>query len=643
MTMRPAVYCTFASILFAGLCCALTARAEDPVQGNALLKTDILGVFAHPDDETGMASTLAHYALGEGKTILHAYCTRGEGGGNMVGTHYGPSLGIMRELELRDCLTQLGVRHWYFLGQLDFAYTESIWATLNRWDKEGALEQLVRIIRNHRPEIVLTMNPAPRPGQHGHHQAAGVLATEAVRLAADPEAFPLQIQREGIDVWQVRKLYYGGAMGNHQAQIESTAVVRDGLTAGQIAGQALSHHRSQGFGRMRGAAWLQLPRTFSLVHSVVPFLAEESDLFRGLDFSPDHLTPGLVQPPASDTADGDDVSIRFVTRPAIERYMVWAKEQGIEHVSQAFEADLPVVAGEWNDVALDLGNVGSATVEGELRLTMPKDWMVDPQWVPFTIKPGLNLGMTIRVKPPKGLPEDGTIQLTAKYDGKESSAEANLHPVPTHRIARIAEGGLDWESPFWSRVVPITILPEHRVQGESTGLADSSAQIKMAHDRSAFYVQIDVNDDQVVSNIAPNDIRGHWRSDSVEFCLDAKGGSEDSFSTYKLGVFPFDAAGQVRAARDADANQGPVEETAPGTEMTSERTDDGYRLRLKIPFDEVGEGIESGSRMGFNVIIYDGDKADASPGENINESRLAWAPRSGVQGRPEDWGRIDLE
>jgi hypothetical protein len=47
--------------------------------------------------------------------------------------------------------------------------------------------------------------------------------------------------------------------------------------------------------------------------------------------------------------------------------------------------------------------------------------------------------------------------------------------------------------------------------------------------------------------------------------------------------------------------------------------------------------------MGLNVIIYDGDKADAAPGENINESRLAWAPRSGVQGRPEDWGRIDLE
>jgi len=644
MTTRLIACRSLVTILLAGLGWGLGGHAQDSLQGNALLKTDILGVFAHPDDETGMASTLAHYALDEGKTIMHAYCTRGEGGGNMVGTHYGPSLGIMRELELRDCLTQLGVRHWYFLGQLDFAYTESIWATLKRWDKEAALEKLVRIIRNHRPEIILTMNPAPRPGQHGHHQAAGVLATEAVRLAADPDAFPLQIQREGIEVWQVRKLYYGGAMGDHQATIESTAVVRDGLTAGQVAGEALSHHRSQGFGRMRGATWLQLPRTFSLVHSTVPFEAEESDLFRGLDFPPEDLTPDLVQPPVSKApSSSDDVSIRFITRPAIERYMVWAKEQGIEHVSQAFEADLPVVAGEWNEVALELENIGTTTADGEFRLKVPRDWMVDPQYVPFTLKPDLNLQMTVRIKPPEGLPEDGSIQLTAKYGALETNAEANLHPVPTQKIARVAEGGLDWGSPFWSRVVPLTILPEHRVQGESTGLADSSAQIKMAHDRSAFYVQIDVNDDQVVSNIAANDIRGHWRSDSVEFCLDAAGGAEDSFSTYKLGVFPFDATGRVRAARDADANQGPAEETAPGTELYSERTDDGYRLRLKIPFEEVGEGIESGSRLGFNVIIYDGDKADAAPGENINESRIAWAPRSGVQGRPEDWGRIDLE
>jgi hypothetical protein len=30
-------------------------------------------------------------------------------------------------------------------------------------------------------------------------------------------------------------------------------------------------------------------------------------------------------------------------------------------------------------------------------------------------------------------------------------------------------------------------------------------------------------------------------------------------------------------------------------------------------------------------------------GENINKSRIAWSPRAGVQGRPEDWGRLELQ
>jgi hypothetical protein len=56
------------------------ASAEGPPQGAAFLKTDLLGVFAHPDDETGMAATLARYAHGSHKVIAHAYITRGEGG-----------------------------------------------------------------------------------------------------------------------------------------------------------------------------------------------------------------------------------------------------------------------------------------------------------------------------------------------------------------------------------------------------------------------------------------------------------------------------------------------------------------------------------------------------------------------------------
>src|SRR5437763_9703144 len=106
-------------ILFTILTAAADVNAPtQPKHGADLLKTDIVGVFAHPDDETGVAATLAYYALGRNAVVANVYCTRGEGGGNMVGTQWGPSLGVLREAELRDCLRTVGVRYCYFLDQL---------------------------------------------------------------------------------------------------------------------------------------------------------------------------------------------------------------------------------------------------------------------------------------------------------------------------------------------------------------------------------------------------------------------------------------------------------------------------------------------------------------------------------------------
>src|SRR2546421_10605252 len=92
-----------------------SADAPPPKQGDALLKTDIMAIFAHPDDETGAAATLAAYALGKDKVVANVYCTRGEGGGNMVGTQWGPALGILRDAELQEALALLGVRYCHFL------------------------------------------------------------------------------------------------------------------------------------------------------------------------------------------------------------------------------------------------------------------------------------------------------------------------------------------------------------------------------------------------------------------------------------------------------------------------------------------------------------------------------------------------
>jgi hypothetical protein len=197
--------------------------------------------------------------------------------------------------------------------------------------------------------------------------------------------------------------------------------------------------------------------------------------------------------------------------------------------------------------------------------------------------------------------------------------------------------------PAWDALPGVEIGPGKSWQGKSDGADDLSGVFRVAHDGRTLFVEVRVRDDRVVSNIAPDDIKGHWRSDSVEICIDPAAGAEHTLGCWKAGIFPFDSAGVVRAARDADADPGPVEKHSPGARFLSWRTASGYVVRASVPLREAGFAPGRPGRAGFNVLLYDGDKADAAPGENINRTRLAWAPRPGVQGRPEDWGRIDFE
>lgn len=610
----------------------LVVGADGPPRGAALLKTDLMGVFAHPDDEVGMAATVARYALGQGKVVAHVYATRGEGGGNMVGTHWGPALGVLREAELRDCLRTLGVRYAYFLDQTDFFYTESLEATLRVWDREEALRRLVRLVRALRPEILATMNPAPRAGQHGHHQAAGVLATEAFAAAADPRRFPEQIVDEGLEIWQARRLVYGGAQGSDVVYVGVTDPLPDGRIPADVAGEALSHHRSQGFGGMAGSPWLRRPQVFTLVKNAVANPSAAFDLFAGLPAF------GPLAWAESGPAPGRPL-VAFVPRPSIVRYREWAREQGLDHLGAEFPADLPVVAGEGNAVEIEVAPEVSESVVTGLRWEGPEGW----RW--GGLRRGAEPGRwRMEVVPPEGALGSATVGLRGTMAGKSVEAEARLQAVPRARVPRVPAGSMTLEAGgHWDGGALLEIGPDRVWLGQVADAADNSARVRVAHDGETLWVEVAVRDDQVVSNIGPDDIRGHWRSDSVEICVEPAAGAEDTTGSLKVGIFPFDTTGRVRAARDADARQGPVEITAPGLRLASSRLAHGYRVAAAIPMGLVTGGGPVPGRLGFNVLVYDGDKRDAALGENINKSRLAWAPRSGVQGRPDDWGRIDLE
>ncbi len=606
----------------------------------AVMKTDLMGVFAHPDDETGVASTLASYALGRGKTVANIYCTRGEGGGNMVGTQSGAALGYLRESELRSCLEKLGVKYCYFLERRDFAYTESLSATFERWNKDETLKNLVRMIRLLRPEVIVTMDPAPTAGQHGNHQAAGVLATEAFAAAADPARFPTQLSQEGLHIWQVKKLYFsGGGDGGVFCSIPVVDPLPDGRQPWQVAAQASSYHRSQGFGQNSdpGAMpWRKQAQIFRLVKSVVPGRAEQ-DLFEGLPVSSDFPTP--IRLAGSNTPA---LTLAFQSRPALAAYQKWTRDQDIEGVARRLPADLAVVAGEPNEIKLTVNNGLNIELAGEVSLVPPSGWTVRSSTLAYRLPPGRSSTLLVRLTPPAEAWGPAALTASTRTSSGEVTSRLALNVVPVMKASHPAEEpALDGSDRGWEGIPYQAISEGRRWEGKVRDAADSSAQFRVATRGKTLFLDVLVNDDMVVTNIAPDDIKGHWRSDSVELCFDPTAGAEHTMGCYKLGIFPFDTSGVVKAARDADANPGPIAITAPKTRLTSHRTPRGYRILAAIPWNEIG--IPFARRIGFNVLVYDGDSPKAALGENINKSRIAWAPRSGVQGRPEDWGRLDLE
>ena len=384
---------------------------------------------------------------------------------------------------------------------------------------------------------------------------------------------------------------------------------------------------------------MQRPQRFTLVKSFASMGSITNDLLAGLPVADVNLARVRFLTATNQPA----IELTFASRPAFANYRRWVKEQGIEHVAAQFTADLPLVAGEPNVMRIRVANRNNTHLDGDVTINAPPGWRVEPAGRRVRLPTRGEAGLEFRVTPPAGLLIDGELTAMFTASGVVAEVKSKGHPVPQTRVARVKSSpSLDGTTRGWETLSVLAISPTNLVQGKVADEADSSATFRLAHDGKTLFVDVQVKDDVVVTNIAPNDIKGHWRSDSVEICLDPIGGSEHTMGCYKLGIFPFDTTGVVRAARDADANQGPVEETAPKTRLISRRSADGYRIQAAIPFDEIG--LPRGKkRLGFNLIIYDGDKRDAAPGENINKSRIAWAPRSGVQGRPEDWGRIDLE
>ena len=145
------------------------AAAEAPREMNAaqirlaLEKLNVLGrvlyIAAHPDDEnTGLISYWANGALYD---AAYLSLTRGDGGQNLIGPELRDQLGVIRTQEL---LAARRIDHGqqFFTRANDFGFSKSAEETLRIWDREKILADVVWVMREFRPDIVVTRFPTER-------------------------------------------------------------------------------------------------------------------------------------------------------------------------------------------------------------------------------------------------------------------------------------------------------------------------------------------------------------------------------------------------------------------------------------------------------------------------------------------------
>jgi LmbE family N-acetylglucosaminyl deacetylase len=208
---------------------------------------------AHPDDEA--SALLAQLAKGDGARVTYACATRGEGGQNALGPESGEALAAIRTREMEEAARVLGMElHWLDLP--DFGFAKSAEATLAIWSEERLLERLVRTIRMTRPDV-LCPTFLDVPGQHGHHRAVTRATIRAFDLAADPAAFPEQIEA-GLASWSVAKLYlpaFSGAGATYDDAApppNATLSVEIDAFHTEIGRRSRACHRSQGMDQQQG-------------------------------------------------------------------------------------------------------------------------------------------------------------------------------------------------------------------------------------------------------------------------------------------------------------------------------------------------------------------------------------------------------
>jgi LmbE family N-acetylglucosaminyl deacetylase len=258
-----------------------------------------LYIAAHPDDEN---TRLISYLSNERKVRTgYLSLTRGDGGQNLIGPELRESLGVIRTQELLAARSLDGGEQ-FFTRANDFGYSKSAEETLQIWDEEKVLSDMVWVIRKFRPDVIINRFDHRTSGRtHGHHTSSAQLSLKAFEMAGDRTAYPEQL--EYVEVWKPQRLFfntswwfYGSREAFEEADKSKLTSVDIGVyypllgtSNNEIAYAARSKHRCQGFGtelrRGEQSDYLELISG--------EWNAEDKDIFDPIDISWERLYGGM--------------------------------------------------------------------------------------------------------------------------------------------------------------------------------------------------------------------------------------------------------------------------------------------------------------------------------------------------------------
>jgi LmbE family N-acetylglucosaminyl deacetylase len=157
-------------------------------------------IMAHPDDaEFLCAGTIARWCA-EGWDVTYVVATGGDKGTHDPAMHP-EKLAAIREEEQRAACRTLGVKECVLLG-----YPDGF--TVDNAELRG---QIVRLLRLHRPDVVVTWDAFRQAFNHRDHRTIGTVAADAIYpLVRDRLFFPLD-EDDGLESHQVNEVLLAGS------------------------------------------------------------------------------------------------------------------------------------------------------------------------------------------------------------------------------------------------------------------------------------------------------------------------------------------------------------------------------------------------------------------------------------------------